>query len=58
MVTRLYLKEYMLALIRSLILSSILTPRWWLGIRGTHFKSSIQDIVDEVAPIKKAPHWG
>ena len=29
-----------------------------LGIRGTHLKSSIQDIVDEVAPIKKAPLWG
>ena len=27
-----------------------------LGIRGTHLKSSIQDIVDEVAPIKKAPY--
>ena len=26
-----------------------------LGIRGTQAKSSIQDIVDEVAPIKKAP---
>ena len=30
----------------------------WLGIRGTQVKSSIQDIVDEVAPIKKAPLWG
>ena len=29
-----------------------------LGIRGTQVKSSIQDIVDEVAPIKKAPLWG
>ena len=29
----------------------------WLGIRGTQVKSSIQDIVDEVAPIKKAPLW-
>ena len=29
-----------------------------LGIRGTHLKSSIQDIVDEVAPINKAPLWG
>jgi hypothetical protein len=29
-----------------------------LGIRGTHLKSSIQDIMDEVAPIKKAPLWG
>ena len=27
-----------------------------LGIRGTQVKSSIQDIVDEVAPIKKAPY--
>ena len=27
-----------------------------LGICGTHLKSSIQDIVDEVAPIKKAPY--
>jgi hypothetical protein len=26
----------------------------WLGIRGTHLKSSIQDIVDKVAPKKKA----
>jgi hypothetical protein len=26
-----------------------------LGIRGTQVKSSIQDIMDEVAPIKKAP---
>jgi hypothetical protein len=25
-----------------------------LGIRGTQVKSSIQDILDEVAPIKKA----
>ena len=33
-------------------------PIWGLGIRGTHLKSSIQDIVDEVAPIKKAPLWG
>ena len=30
----------------------------WLGVRGTQLKSSIQDIVDEVAPIKKAPLWG
>ena len=29
-----------------------------LGIRGTHFKSSIQNIVDEVAPIKKSPPMG
>jgi hypothetical protein len=29
-----------------------------MGIRGTHLKSSIQDIVDEVAPIKKASLWG
>jgi hypothetical protein len=29
-----------------------------MGIHGTHLKSSIQDIVDEVAPIKKAPLWG
>jgi hypothetical protein len=29
-----------------------------LGIRGTQVESSIQDIVDEVAPIKKAPLWG
>ena len=29
-----------------------------LGIRGTHLKPSIQDIVDEVAPIKKAHLWG
>ena len=29
-----------------------------LGIRGTHLKSSIQNIVDEVAPIKKVPLWG
>jgi hypothetical protein len=28
-----------------------------LGIRGTQVKSSIQDIVYEVAPIKKAPLW-
>ena len=28
------------------------------GIRGTHLESFIQDIVDEVAPIKKAPLWG
>ena len=27
-----------------------------LGIRGTRVKSSIQDIVDEVAPIKKPPY--
>jgi hypothetical protein len=26
-----------------------------MGIRGTQVKSSIKDIVDEVAPIKKAP---
>jgi hypothetical protein len=30
----------------------------WLGIRGTQVKSSIQDIVDEVAPIKKSPPMG
>ena len=30
----------------------------WRGIRGTHLESSIQDIVDEVAPIKKAPPMG
>ena len=29
-----------------------------LGIRGTQVKSSIQDIVDEVAPIKKVSLWG
>jgi hypothetical protein len=29
-----------------------------LEIHGTQVKSSIQDIVDEVAPIKKAPLWG
>jgi hypothetical protein len=29
-----------------------------LGIRGTQVKSSIQDIVDEVASIKKSPLWG
>ena len=28
-----------------------------MGIRGTQVKSFIQDIVDEVAPIKKAPLW-
>ena len=33
-------------------------PRGGLGIRGTQVKSSIQDIVDEVAPIKKKPLWG
>jgi hypothetical protein len=27
-----------------------------LGIRGTQVKSSIQDFVDEVAPIKKNPY--
>jgi hypothetical protein len=27
-----------------------------LGIHGTQVKSSIQDIVDEVAPIKKTPY--
>ncbi len=32
-----------------------LRHRCRLGIRGTHLKSSIQDIVDEVAPIKKSP---
>ena len=34
--------------------------KWVLGtgIRGTHLKASIQDIMDEVAPIKKAPLWG
>ena len=30
----------------------------WLGILCTQVKSSIQDIVDEVAPIQKAPLWG
>jgi hypothetical protein len=30
----------------------------WLGIRGTQVKSSIQDIVDEVASIKKTPPMG
>jgi hypothetical protein len=30
----------------------------WLGIRGTQVKSSIQDIVDEVAPIKKCLPMG
>jgi hypothetical protein len=35
------------------------TPKTRLGIRGTHLKSSIQDIVDEVASIKnKAPYGG
>jgi hypothetical protein len=41
------------------------TSRVWLvdgifglGIRGTQVKSSIQDIMDEVAPIKKNPLWG
>ena len=29
-----------------------------LGIRGTDLKSSIQDIMDEVAPIKKSPPYG
>jgi hypothetical protein len=29
-----------------------------LGIRGTQVKSSIQYIVNEVAPIKKATLWG
>jgi hypothetical protein len=29
-----------------------------LGIRGTQVKSSIQDIMDEVAPIKKTLLWG
>ena len=29
-----------------------------MRIRGTHLKSSIQDIVDEVAPIKKSPPMG
>jgi hypothetical protein len=29
-----------------------------LGIRGTQVKSSIQDLVDEVAPIKKSPPMG
>ena len=29
-----------------------------LGICGTHLKSSIQDIVDEVTPIKKRPPYG
>ena len=28
------------------------------GIRGTHLESSIQDIVDEVTPIKKGPPMG
>ena len=28
------------------------------GIRGTQVEPSIQDIVDEVAPIKEAPLWG
>ena len=29
-----------------------------LGIRGTQCKSSIQDIMDEVAPVKKSPPMG
>jgi hypothetical protein len=33
-------------------------PNQGLGIRGTQVKSSIQDIVDEVAPIKKSPPMG
>ena len=28
------------------------------GIRGTQVEPSIQDILDEVAPIKEAPLWG
>ena len=28
------------------------------GIRGTHLEPSIQDILDEVAPIKEDPLWG
>jgi hypothetical protein len=34
----------------------VLSVKFGLGIRGTQVKSSIQDIVDEVAPIKKAPY--
>jgi len=34
----------------------VFRPLFGLGIRGTHLKSSIQDIVDEVAPVKKAPY--
>ena len=30
----------------------------WRGIRGTQVEPYIQDIVDEVAPIKEAPLWG
>ena len=37
---------------------AVLCVKIWLGIRGTQVKSSIQDIVDEVAPIKKFPLWG
>ena len=33
-------------------------PSLGLGIRGTQVKSSIQDIVDEVVPIKKSPPMG
>ena len=29
----------------------------WRGIRGTQVEPYIQDIVDEVAPIKEAPLW-
>jgi hypothetical protein len=38
-----------------LSLSLVLVTYSRLGIRGTQVKSSIQDIVDEVAPIKRAP---
>ena len=31
---------------------------YWRGIHGTQVEPSIQDIVDEVAPIKEAPLWG
>ena len=31
---------------------------YWRGIRGTQVEPYIQDIVDEVAPIKEAPLWG
>ena len=29
----------------------------WRGIRGTRVEPSIQDVLDEVAPIKEAPLW-
>ena len=47
-----------LHLIKHVYLSGVQLHGVWLGIRGTHLKSSIQDIVDEVAPIKKSPPMG